>query len=115
MDICVILGMGWLSACKGVIKYAQRLVLLITPSGERIGYEGIQPAPEEYENERFGLKEVNDVIGTHSKMGENLRVFNNEVWLEVQGKFTQDHQDIDSVTAEGLSSDQETSAKFLKE
>ena len=32
MDIDDILGMGWLSACKGVIKYAQRLVLLITPS-----------------------------------------------------------------------------------
>ena len=87
MDIDDILGMGWLSACKGVIKYAQCLVLLITPSGERIGYEGIQPSPEEYENERFGLKEVNDVIGTHSKMGEKLRVFNNEVWLEVQGRF----------------------------
>ena len=32
MDIDDILEMGWLSACKGVIKYAQRLVLLITPS-----------------------------------------------------------------------------------
>ena len=42
--------MGWLSACKGVIKYAQHSVLLPTPSGERIEYEGIQPAPEEYEN-----------------------------------------------------------------
>ena len=31
MDIDGILGMGWLSACKGVIKYAQRSVLLITP------------------------------------------------------------------------------------
>ena len=51
MDIDVILGMGWLSACKGVIKYAQRSVLLITPLGERIEYEGIQPAPEEYEND----------------------------------------------------------------
>ena len=51
MDIDVILGMGWLSACKGVIKYAQRSVLLTTPSGERIEYEGIQPAPEEYEND----------------------------------------------------------------
>ena len=48
-------------------------------------------------------------------MWEKLRVFNNEVWLEVQGKFIQDHQDIDSVTREGLSSDQETSAKYLKE
>ena len=46
-----ILGKGWLSACKGVIKYAQRLVLLTTPSGERIEYEGIQPAPEEYEDD----------------------------------------------------------------
>ena len=35
-DIDVILGKGWLSACKGVIKYAQRSVHLITPSGERI-------------------------------------------------------------------------------
>ena len=48
-------------------------------------------------------------------MWEKLRVFNNEVWLEVQGKFIQDHQDIDSVTREGLSSDQETSTKYLKE
>ena len=42
--------MGWLSTCKGVIKYAQRSVLLTTPSGERIEYEGIQPALGEYEN-----------------------------------------------------------------
>ena len=26
-------------------------MLLTTPSGERIEYEGIQPAPEEYEND----------------------------------------------------------------
>ena len=45
MEIDVILGQGWLSACKGVIKYAQCLVLLTTPSGERIEYEGIQPVP----------------------------------------------------------------------
>ena len=51
MDIDVILGKGWLSACKGVIKYAQRSVLLTTPLGERIEYEGIQLAPEEYEND----------------------------------------------------------------
>ena len=50
MDIDVILGMGWLSACKGVIKYAQRSVLLTTPSRERIEYEGIQHALEEDEN-----------------------------------------------------------------
>ena len=34
-----------------MIKYAQLLVLLTTPSGERIEYEGIQLAPEEYEND----------------------------------------------------------------
>ena len=51
MDIDVILEKGWLSACKGVIKYAQRSVFLTTPSGERIEYEGIQHAPEEYEND----------------------------------------------------------------
>jgi hypothetical protein len=50
MDIDVILGMGWLSTCKGVIKCAQHSVLLTTLTGERIEYEGIKPAPEEYEN-----------------------------------------------------------------
>ena len=39
---------------QGVIKYAQRSVLLIIPSGERIEYEGNQPAPEEYENDLLG-------------------------------------------------------------
>ena len=51
MDIDVILGMGWLSACKGVIKYVERSVLLTTPSGERIEYEGIQPLLKEYEDD----------------------------------------------------------------
>jgi len=51
MEMDVILGKGWLFACNGVIKYAQHSVLLTTPSGERIKYEGIQPAPEEYEND----------------------------------------------------------------
>ena len=51
MDICVILGKGWLSACKGVIKYVQHSVLLTTLLGERIEYEGIRPAPEEYEDD----------------------------------------------------------------
>ena len=51
MDIDVILGEGWLSTCKRVIKYAQRSVLLTTPLGKRIEYEGIQPALEEYEND----------------------------------------------------------------
>ena len=51
MEIYVILGKGWFSPCKGVIKYAQRSVLLTTPSGERIEYEGIKPAPKKYEND----------------------------------------------------------------
>ena len=33
---------------------------------------------------------------------EKLRVFNDEIWLEVQGRFNQDHQDIDSTTWEGF-------------
>ena len=41
----------FLSTCKGVIKDAQRSVLLTTPSGERIEYEGSQLAPEKYEND----------------------------------------------------------------
>jgi len=59
MDIDVILGKGWLSACKGVIKYAQRSVLLTTLSGKRIEYEGIQPSPEEYDNGNDLLEGVN--------------------------------------------------------
>ena len=51
MKIDVILRMGWLSACKGVIKYAERSVLLTTSSGERIEYESIQPTSEEYEDD----------------------------------------------------------------
>ena len=51
MDIDVILGNGWLSACKGVIKYAQRSVLLTKPPGERIEYEGIRHVPKEYEDD----------------------------------------------------------------
>ena len=48
------------------------------------------------------MKKVNDVIGIHSKDVSGIQSFNNEVWLEVQGKFIQDHQDIDSVTGEGF-------------
>ena len=59
VDIDVILGMGWMSTCKGVIKYAQRSVLLTTPLGERIEYEGIQPSPEEYDNGNDLLEGVN--------------------------------------------------------
>ena len=38
-----------------------------------------------------------------------------KVSLNIKGKFIQDHQDIDSITGEGLSSEQETSVKCLKE
>ena len=51
MEIDVILGKGWLSACKRVIKYAQCSVLLTIPLGEIIEYEGIQPAPKEYKDD----------------------------------------------------------------
>ena len=33
---------------------------------------------------------------------EKLRVFNDEIWLEIQGKFIQDHQDIDNATGRGF-------------
>jgi hypothetical protein len=53
MEIDVILGKGWLLACKGVINSAQRSVLLNTRSGERIEYVGVQPAPEEDKNDQL--------------------------------------------------------------
>ena len=65
MEIDVILGQGWLSACKGVIKYAQCLVLLTTPSGERIEYEGIQLVPEDNVDKK--RKEVS----TEQELGSN--------------------------------------------
>ena len=71
MDIDVILGKGWLSTCKGVIKYAQRSVLLIIPSGERIEYEGNQPALEEYENDLLE--------GVYSEDVYHLRVSSSKV------------------------------------
>ena len=76
MDIDVILGKGWLSACKGVIKYAQRLVLLTTPSGERIEYEGIQPTPEEDENDLLE--------GVYSKDAYHLRASSSRVSIFAQ-------------------------------
>ena len=59
VDIDVILGMGWMSTCKGVIKCVQRSVLLTTPLGERIEYKGIQLAPEEYDNGNDLIEGVN--------------------------------------------------------
>lgn len=49
MGIDVILGIDWLSTCKGVIEYAQCSVFLTTLSGERIKYEGIKSIPEGYQ------------------------------------------------------------------
>jgi hypothetical protein len=49
MGIDVILGIDWLSTCKGVIEYAQCSVFLTTLSGERIEYEGIKSIPEGYQ------------------------------------------------------------------
>ena len=71
MDIDVILGKGWLSACKGVIKFAQCSVLLTTPSGEIIEYEGIKPALEEYENDLLE--------GVYSEDVYHLRVSSSKV------------------------------------
>jgi hypothetical protein len=48
MGIDIILGIDWLSTCKGVIEYAQRSVFLTIFSGERIEYKGIKPTPQEY-------------------------------------------------------------------
>jgi hypothetical protein len=53
MEIDVILGKGWLLACKGVINSAQRSVFLTTRSRERIEYVGVQPAPKENENDQL--------------------------------------------------------------
>jgi hypothetical protein len=53
MEIDVILGKGWLLACKGVINSAQRSMLLTTRSGERMEYVGVQAAPEEDENDQL--------------------------------------------------------------
>ena len=33
---------------------------------------------------------------------EKLRVFNDEIWLEVQEKFIQDQQDVDKVNEEAF-------------
>ena len=46
----MMLSLEW-EGCLHAKEYAQRSVLLTTLSGERIEYEGIQPAPEEYEDD----------------------------------------------------------------
>jgi hypothetical protein len=45
LEIDIILGRGWLTACHGEIDYTQHSVFLTTPSGDRFVYEGTQPHP----------------------------------------------------------------------
>jgi len=42
LDIDVVLGRGWLTACHGKIECTQHSVSLTTPSGDRFVYEGTQ-------------------------------------------------------------------------
>jgi hypothetical protein len=46
MEIDVVLGRGWLTACHGKIDCTQHSVSLTTPSGDRFMYEGIQLHPK---------------------------------------------------------------------
>jgi len=43
LEIDVVLGRGWLTACHGKIDSTQHSVSLTTPSGDRFVYEGTQP------------------------------------------------------------------------
>jgi len=43
LDIDVVLGRGWSTACHGKINCTQHSVSLTTPSGDRFVYEGTQP------------------------------------------------------------------------
>jgi hypothetical protein len=47
MEIDVVLGRGWLTACHGEIDCTQHSVSLTTPSGDRFVYEGTQPHPKD--------------------------------------------------------------------
>jgi hypothetical protein len=46
MEIDVVLGRGWLTACHGEIDCTQHSVSLITPSGDRFVYEGTSTSPQ---------------------------------------------------------------------
>jgi len=46
LDIGVVLGRGWLTACHGKIDSTQHSVSLTTPSGDRFVYEGTRPHPK---------------------------------------------------------------------
>lgn len=55
LEIDVVLGMGWVSTCHGVIDPIQRTVSLTTSSGERIVYEGTQICSEQSEDATIEL------------------------------------------------------------
>jgi len=46
LDIDVILGRGWLTACHGEINCTQHSVSLTTPSGDKFVYDGTRPHPK---------------------------------------------------------------------
>jgi hypothetical protein len=53
LNIPVVLGNGWLCAQKGVIHGTRCTMLLTTPSGKRIEYQGSRLSPEEDENDQL--------------------------------------------------------------
>ena len=46
MEIDIVLGRGWLTACHGEIDSTEHSVSLTTPSGDRFVYEGTRPHPK---------------------------------------------------------------------
>jgi hypothetical protein len=91
VDIDVILRIGWLSACKGVIKYAQRSVLLTAPSGERIEYEGIQPVPEDNVDKK--RKEISPE--TESKSHQHLGSITLSHPTPIPGRINSDSKELE--------------------
>jgi len=95
MDIDVILGNEWLSTCKGVIKYAQHSVLLTTPSGERIEYEGIQPAPEDNVDKK--RKEVSPELEWGSN--QHLSSITSSHLAPIPGQINSDSKELEASQA----------------
>ena len=91
VDIDVILGIGWLSACKGVIKYAQHSVLLTTPSGERIEYEGIQPVPEDNVDKK--RKEIS--LESESEDNQHLSSITSSHPTPIPGQINSDSKELE--------------------
>ena len=91
MKIDVILGQGWLSICKGVIKHAQRLVLLTTPSGERIEYEGIQPVPKDNVDKK--RKEISPE--TESESNQHLGSITSSHPTPIPGQINSDSKELE--------------------